>query len=254
MQRRLAPRKSDGDGAPSLPWGNERAAARVGCVSTFREEKVGTPRRRGPKFQATQSPLGDAVAVGGCRGGIAAKMGRRRRAIPTIENERAAARERGRLSNPQIGEAAVSLLLIAPCLSSAVGPKRHSESKREAGADRSGTGFFVSLLKSQAAIGASACFAALRRFTKTYPPMPARRSRLAATWSASFGAGIRQGPGGWFSTLGGRGFEAEDIRIPLQIVHLNFAAPTAWAQTAESQYRCSPKKIAPLLFIGLSSR
>jgi len=30
----------------------------------------------------------------------AKEMGRRRRAIPTIENERAAARERGRLSDP----------------------------------------------------------------------------------------------------------------------------------------------------------
>ena len=33
MQRRLPPRKSDGDGAPSLPWGNERAAARVGAAA-----------------------------------------------------------------------------------------------------------------------------------------------------------------------------------------------------------------------------
>ena len=28
------PRKSDGDGAPSLPWGNGRAAARIWCGST----------------------------------------------------------------------------------------------------------------------------------------------------------------------------------------------------------------------------
>jgi len=45
----------------------------------------------GPELQATQSPLGDAVAVGGCRGGVAAKMGRRRRAIPNLENKRALA-------------------------------------------------------------------------------------------------------------------------------------------------------------------
>ena len=39
----------------------------------------------------------------GCKGGVAAKIGRRRRAIPTLENERATARERG--------EAAVSLFV-----------------------------------------------------------------------------------------------------------------------------------------------
>ncbi len=62
---------------------------------------------------------------------------------------------------------------------------RHSESKREAGADCSGTGFFVSLWKSQAAIGATAGFAVLRRLMKTYPPMPTRSSSDAATWPGS---------------------------------------------------------------------
>ena len=75
--------------------------------------------------------------------------------------------------------------LIAPCLLFPTAPKRHSESKREAGADRSGTGFFVSLLKSQAARVATTGFAVLRRFTKTYPPMPQRSRSEAATWPGS---------------------------------------------------------------------
>jgi hypothetical protein len=40
-----------------------RKVPRRWCGSTFRKEKVGTPRRRVPKFQATQSPLGDAEAA-----------------------------------------------------------------------------------------------------------------------------------------------------------------------------------------------
>ena len=40
-------------------------------------------------------------------------------------------------------------------------------------------------MKCQAARVAGADFAALRRFRKTYPPMPARRSRLAATCPGS---------------------------------------------------------------------
>ena len=75
--------------------------------------------------------------------------------------------------------------VLFPCLSFPTAPKRHSESKREAGAGRSGTGFFASLWKSQAAIGASAGFAALRRFRKTYPPMPVSRSSEATTWPGS---------------------------------------------------------------------
>jgi hypothetical protein len=45
------PHKSDGGGAPSLPWGLEGAVA-PRCGSTFRKAMVGPPRRRGPKIQA----------------------------------------------------------------------------------------------------------------------------------------------------------------------------------------------------------
>jgi hypothetical protein len=45
-------------------------------------------------------------------------------------------------------------------------PKDCGESKRKADADRSGTGFFVSVSQYQAAIGATAGFATLRRFKK----------------------------------------------------------------------------------------
>ena len=47
---------------------------------------VGTPRRRGPKLQARRRRLWDAKAA------RAAQVGGRRRAIPTLANERAAAR------------------------------------------------------------------------------------------------------------------------------------------------------------------
>ena len=46
-----APRKSDGGGAPSLPWGHESAVA-PWCGAPFEKQKVGPPRRRGPKIQA----------------------------------------------------------------------------------------------------------------------------------------------------------------------------------------------------------
>ena len=108
---------------------------------------------------------GDAVAV--------SRMQRRLRR----KNRTAAAR------HPYLGER-------ARCRAEEKG--RHSESKREAGADRSGTGFFVSLWKSQAAIGATAGFAVLRRLMKTYPPMPTRSSSDAATWP---GSGTAAGPG-----------------------------------------------------------
>ena len=35
----------------------------VGAAAPFVKKMVGTPRRRGPKLQATQSPLGDAEAA-----------------------------------------------------------------------------------------------------------------------------------------------------------------------------------------------
>ena len=66
MQRRLPPRKSDGDGAPSLPWGNERAAARVGAAAP-RQSKEGTPCRRSPKAQERTRCLLDAKAGSAAR-------------------------------------------------------------------------------------------------------------------------------------------------------------------------------------------
>ena len=77
-----SPRKSDGGGAPSLPWGHEgryRAAVR----QHLRKTKVGPPRRRGPKIQARMrrfftgaaSPCnsdgGGAPSLGITRGAIA---------------------------------------------------------------------------------------------------------------------------------------------------------------------------------------
>ena len=145
------PRKSDGGGAPSLPW-EERARCRADLVRQHLVKKmVGTPRRRGPKSQARERRFW--IQRRRCR-----------------KNRTAAAR------HPYLGER-------ARCRAEEKG--RHSESKREAGADRSGTGFFVSLLKSQAARVATTGFAVLRRFTKTYPPMPQRSRSEAATWPGS---------------------------------------------------------------------
>ena len=47
-----APHKSDGGGAPSLPWGHEGRFRAVGAVAPFEKQMVGPPRRRGTKIQA----------------------------------------------------------------------------------------------------------------------------------------------------------------------------------------------------------
>jgi len=74
------PQKSDGGGAPSLPWGTKGAAA-PWCESTRCEKKGRDAAPSGSEAS------GDAVADSGCRGGDAAEIGRRRRAIPTMGDE-----------------------------------------------------------------------------------------------------------------------------------------------------------------------
>ena len=71
------PRKSDGGGAPSLPW-EERARCRADLV---RQHLVKKGRDAAPSGSQAS---GNGVAVFGCKGGVAAQVGRRRRAIPTL--------------------------------------------------------------------------------------------------------------------------------------------------------------------------
>ena len=72
----------------------------------------------------------------------------------------------GRLFKAHIGDALVPLCVDCTMAFIPKAPKGCAESKRKADADRSGTGFFVSLSQYQAAVGATAGFAALRRFRK----------------------------------------------------------------------------------------
>jgi hypothetical protein len=72
-----SPRKSDGGGAPSLPWGSRWALSRHGAVAPFEKQMVGPPRRRGPKIQARMRRF---FTEADC----AAQVGRRQRAIPTL--------------------------------------------------------------------------------------------------------------------------------------------------------------------------
>jgi hypothetical protein len=67
---------------------------------------------------------------------------------------------------PRIGEALVLLFVDCTLAFIPKAPKDCAESRKKADADRSGTGFFVSVSQYQAAIGATAGFAALRRFRK----------------------------------------------------------------------------------------
>ena len=85
MQRRRCRKNRTAAARHPYLGGNERAAARV----LVRQHLVKKGRDAAPS--GSQVSGADAPFLG-CEGGVAAQVGRRRRAIPTLENERATAR------------------------------------------------------------------------------------------------------------------------------------------------------------------
>jgi len=103
------------------------------------------------------------------------------------------------------------------------------------------TGFFVSLWKYQAATVASAGFAALRRFRKTYPPMPPRRRSEAATWpgSGTAAAEAEADVTPMFQTLNNSGavtFHEMLVKVPVNWIVPAPSKPLRVLPEADSEY------------------